>query len=318
MNPIIPADIPKNKHSQFQENYTAITRNTDKLFLFACDQKIEHLNKDFYGDGIAPEANNPEHIFKIAAGGNVGALATHFGLLARYGSNYPNVNYIVKLNGKTDIIQPQKPSAWWSGPSYAQIAKTHALLQDPVSTQLWSVQDVVNLKQESGLPIRGVGFTIYLGSVHEQTMLAQAAQIIYQAHQHGLVTIIWIYPRGIAVKDDQEQHLLAGAAGVAASLGADFVKIKQPRTADDLAIACAAAGNTKVLCAGGQTIKPEELLRHIANNLQAGAAGCAVGRNIFQKNQSDAIALTQALAALVYQNMSVEQALAHYQQTSRS
>ena len=33
--------------------------------LFACDQKVEHLNKDFYGEGIDIADAEPEHLFKI-------------------------------------------------------------------------------------------------------------------------------------------------------------------------------------------------------------------------------------------------------------
>ena len=33
--------------------------------LFACDQKIEHLNDDFYGEGIPLSSNDPAHLFEI-------------------------------------------------------------------------------------------------------------------------------------------------------------------------------------------------------------------------------------------------------------
>ena len=38
--------------------------------LFAGDQKVEHLNSDFYGEGIHNDDGDPEHLFKIAAGAN--------------------------------------------------------------------------------------------------------------------------------------------------------------------------------------------------------------------------------------------------------
>jgi DhnA family fructose-bisphosphate aldolase class Ia len=65
----------------------------------------------------------------------------------------------------------------------------------------------------SNLDILGLGYTIYLGSENEGEMLAQAAQLVFQAHQAGLVTVLWIYPRGKAVKDEKDPHLIAGAAG---------------------------------------------------------------------------------------------------------
>src|SRR5882724_2997900 len=103
---IIPADVPEHKHDIFTKNYNAITRNTGRLFLFSCDHKIEHLNTDFYGKSIAPQALHPEHMFRIASQGNVGAMATHLGLMARYAKQYPDINYIVKLNGKTNSDNP--------------------------------------------------------------------------------------------------------------------------------------------------------------------------------------------------------------------
>lgn len=296
----MPADVPQAAHKQFKHNYTAITRSTNRLFLFACDQKMEHLDLDFQGSGIHADARTLEHVFNIASRAPIGALATHFGLISRYGNAYPNINYIVKLNGKSNLIP----------------TKQH----EPFSNQLWSVADVVALKKTSKLSICGVGYTIYLGSEYEHVMLAQAAQIIHQAHQHGLIAIIWIYPRGKAITNDADPVLLAGAAGIAHSLGADFVKIKQPENAkgkSDAALltrAIAAAGNTGVICSGGEKIDPQDFLKELHEQLQVGAQGCATGRNIFQRSEKDAIAFANAMAALVYKNESVHNALKIYAQ----
>ena len=46
----IPTDVPKSAHKEYLQNYLAATQHTGNLMLFACDQKIEHLNGDFYGD----------------------------------------------------------------------------------------------------------------------------------------------------------------------------------------------------------------------------------------------------------------------------
>lgn len=277
----IPADVPKNSQQQFKENYDAVTHQTDNLFIFAADQKIEHLNDDFYGEGIDAQANEPLHIFEIAKHGHAGALATQYGLIARYGTQYPQINYIVKLNSKTNLI-PTKT-------------------QDPFSTQLWSVADAVALKN-NGLAIRGVGYTLYLGSEHEAPMLAQAAQIITQAHQHGLIAVLWVYPRGKSIIKPSEQ-LFVDAAGVANALGADFVKLSLERHYDIglVHIAAQAAGNTKIVCAGGSKISIPELLEDIREQLENGAAGTAVGRNIFQRPRHEAIELCKTIAELVYQ-----------------
>lgn len=275
----IPADVPPEMHQTYQENMHAITRGMGNLFLFACDQKIEHLNADFHGPNIDPEAANPEHLFSIAQQAPIGAMATQLGLIERYGLQYPEINYIVKLNSKTNLISPEQ--------------------SDPVNALLWDVQNVLQFADQSKLKIRGIGLTIYLGSIHEATMLQDAAQQIFEAHQHGLVAIIWMYPRGKAIQDEQDPQLLAGAAGIANALGADFVKIKPPQ--ENLKLIVAAAGNTKVICAGGEQIPAEQLLAEIKQQMHdGGTAGCAVGRNIFQRSLKDAIALASDIAEIVY------------------
>ena len=52
----VPADVMPEARENYIENYMKATRGTGRLMLFACDQKIEHLNKDFYGEGIDPSA----------------------------------------------------------------------------------------------------------------------------------------------------------------------------------------------------------------------------------------------------------------------
>ncbi len=304
---IVPADVPKDKQKTYIANYLAITKNTGKFFIFAYDQKMEHLNKDFYGTNIHPDAGNPEHIFNIAQNGEVGALATHPGLISRYAQQYDNINYIAKLNGKTPLSAYQGPQARQATPGAAP---------DPISRQLWKVDDVAFMAHNAQLPIAGVGYTIYLGSEYESVMLEQAAQIIYHAHQHGMLAMLWIYPRGKSVAKETDGMLLAGACGVATSLGADIVKIKSPQatknlsSAEWLQVASQAAGNTKVICAGGPVMNIKDFLAQLYTQLHIGStSGCATGRNIFQHSQKEAIALTRAIAAIVYDKATVEQAI---------
>ncbi len=67
MNTYLPTDVPKDKESLFLENLKKTTGGSGRLMLFAGDQKVEHLNNDFYGEGIPLEDNDPEHLFKIAS-----------------------------------------------------------------------------------------------------------------------------------------------------------------------------------------------------------------------------------------------------------
>jgi DhnA family fructose-bisphosphate aldolase class Ia len=294
----IPADVPQHAERDFIDNYYAITKNSDRLFLFSCDQKIEHLHDAFDPDKktIHEDALHPEHLFKIAAQGDIGAMATQLELIARYGKQHSTINYIAKLTSKTNLISSSQ--------------------KDPVSAPLWSVADVVTVKNDAQLFIRGIGVTIYLGSEFEDEMLSFASEAIFDAHQQGLVAILWMYPRGKAVKDETDAHLLAGAAGAANALGADFVKIKAPASTDTESSAerlkeiVAAAGNTRVICAGGEQLPAEKYIQTLYEQLTiGGTAGTATGRNIFQHSLPQAIAMTRAISTLVYHGATPQKAM---------
>lgn len=292
----VPLTVPTQAQQTFSKNYALITHNTGRLFLFAGDQKIEHLNKDFYGPDIAEQAAYPKHLFDIAQSSRIGAFATHLGLIARYGAQYQSIPYIIKLNGKTDLV----PTA----------------IADPTSKCLVTINDVIELKQQSSLNIVGVGITVYLGSTYESEMLAAASQAIIQAHKHGLITIVWMYPRGKSIADERNADLIAGATGIAVCLGADFVKINAPRantsqeSAELLAQATAAAGNTGVICSGGSRTNETLFLQDLHHHIHTGnARGAAIGRNIHQKTLKDAQAFCNAVAAIIFDNADVQTAI---------
>jgi fructose-bisphosphate aldolase/6-deoxy-5-ketofructose 1-phosphate synthase len=294
----VPADVPNGAVNEYLNNYDEITLGSGRLMLFAGDQKIEHLNEDFYGEGIHADDHEPEHLFKIANAAEIGVFAGQMGLISMFGRDYPDIPYLVKLNSKTHLVKTAQ--------------------EDPLSRQLVDVEQVVEFKNNSGLNILGVGYTIYLGSKFEHNMLREAAQAVYKAHQHGLVTVLWIYPRGAAVKDEKDPNLIAGAAGVAACLGTDFVKVNAPKkegmkSAEILKQAVLAAGKTKVICAGGSSTDPKAFLQSLRDQITiAGASGNATGRNIHQKSLEEAIRMCNAITAITIYDKPVEDAYKIY------
>ena len=280
---------------EYIDNYMLATRGTGRLMLFACDQKIEHLNADFYGEGIDIADAEPEHLFKIGSQGVCGVLAGQRGLIAQYAADYPEINYLVKMNSKTNIVGTKQ--------------------EDPYSPQLYDL-DAVLAMREAGVNIVGIGYTIYLGSEFESTMMAEAGELIAQAHANGLIVVLWIYPRGKAVTAEKDPALIAGAAGVALCLGADFVKVNPPKPEDGtspaeaLKIASMASGRCGLVCAGGSTVDAETFLTQLYDQIHVGGAcGNATGRNIHQRSLDEAVRLTKAISAITLADMSVEDAL---------
>ncbi|BFD24971.1 MAG: hypothetical protein JST_000289 [Candidatus Parcubacteria bacterium] len=294
---IVPLSVPLKKRADYRKNLHRATLGSGRLLLFAGDQKVEHLNADFVGANVAAADASPEHLFQIAAAAPIGVFATQLGLIARYGSKYPKVPYLVKINGRSNLYK-----------DYSAVS----------NEAWWSVADVINFKEQSGLNILGVGYTIYLGGQDEDRMLKEAAQLVKDAHTHGLLAVIWMYPRGEKINENAIKTI-AGGAGVAAALGADFVKTKYPYSKTPAATAkkfkevVLAAGETKIICVGGSQQKAEDLLKQAweqVNTAQAG--GMAVGRNLHQRPLDEAVRLATALALIINHEATLAEALAVY------
>jgi len=302
MEIVIPADVPKDKEEEFVKNYQTATKGTGRLMLFAGDQKIEHLNSDFVGENelgpIPQDDADPEHLFRIASQATIGIFAVQYGMVSRFGRKYNKIPYLIKLNSKTNLVKVQQ--------------------MDPLSRALVSVEDVVDLKKTSGLNIVGVGYTIYIGSEFEKEMIREASHIVKEAHKNGLFTVLWMYPRGKAVKDEKDSHLIAGATGVAFCLGSDFTKINAPKKEghdpeEALKEAVVSAGATKVICAGGSSKPIPDFFKQLHRQLNvAGTSGNATGRNIHQKTLQDALRMCNAISSITYGNKDPEFALKVY------
>ena len=291
----VPMDVPAESRDTYIANFLKATRETGRLMLFACDQKIEHMNKDFYGEGIDIADCEPQHLFEIGKNGVIGVLAGQRGLVAQYAADYPEINYLIKMNSKTNLVKTSQ--------------------EDPYSPQLTDLEAVLQMR-ENGVNVVGLGYTIYLGSEYEATMMAEAGQLIAQAHELGLLVVLWIYPRGKAVTAEKDPDLIAGAAGVALCLGADFVKVNPPKPEDGktpaeaLCIAAKAAGRTGLVCAGGGTVDAKTFLTQLYDQIHVGGArGNATGRNIHQRSLDEAVRLTKAISAITLADASVDEAL---------
>lgn len=221
-----------------------------KTLLLAYDQGFEHGAADFTDSNV-----NPETICDIANKGKFNALIVHKGIAEKY-RNLIKIPLIIKLNGKTNIRN-----------------------EEPLSTQVCSVSEAVVLEAV------GVGYTIYLGSEHEQKMFQEFSKIEEEAHSAGLIVIAWIYPRGKAIGTMSPREMLAYAARIGLELGADFIKLPFMGTEMDMAWAVKVAGRARVVFAGGQKKDEGTFLKNIAEVVASGASGLAIGRNIWQARQ---------------------------------
>lgn len=229
-----------------------ILRKGKALFL-AYDQGLEHGPTDFNDKNV-----DPNYIIDIAKKGKFTGIIFQKGIAEKYKQEIKKskIPLIIKLNGKTNLTKGE-----------------------PISKQLCTVKEAIKLGAVA------VGYTIYLGSKHENIMLQEFENIQRQAHEKNIPVIAWIYPRGKSIKSKSKKELMAYSARTGLEIGADIIKIQYNGNKKDLSWAVKSAGKIKVVIAGGIKKSEKILLEQTKEIMQTGTIGLAIGRNIWQNKK---------------------------------
>ena len=248
-----------------------------KSVILAMDHGLEHGPVDFES---VPETIDPETVFEIATHDAVTALAVQKGVAEKYYPSYEDdVNLLAKLNGTSNL---------WMG--------------EPYSPQNWTVDYAAEVGADA------VGYTVYSGSNHEPEMFEDFRRIQEAAHRdHDLPVVMWSYPRGQGLKNDTSGDVIAYAARIALELGADIAKVKYPGSQAAMEWAVDSAADTKVVMSGGSKTSDYDFLSSVESVMNAGGAGLAVGRNVWQRENP--LEILDALEKVIYDGASAEQAL---------
>jgi class I fructose-bisphosphate aldolase len=241
-----------------------------KSMLLAYDQGFEHgPSLDFNDKNV-----DPAYIMDIAVRGGFNGIVFQKGLAEKYYDG--KVPLIVKTNAKAGLTKGE-----------------------PNSRQNCSVEYALSLGAKA------VGYTIYLGSQYEGEMFAEFGRLQEQAHEHGIPAIVWVYPRGQAVQNDTSKEIVSYAARIGLELGADAVKIKYTGDPKTFSWAVKAAGKSLVYMSGGpKAPTDQDFLNQVRGVMEAGAAGLAVGRNVWQNE--DPIKMAGYLRQIIFEKKPVE------------
>jgi 2-amino-4,5-dihydroxy-6-oxo-7-(phosphooxy)heptanoate synthase len=123
---------------------------------------------------------------------------------------------------------------------------------------------------------------VNIGSIDESRQVSDLATAAEACDRWGMPLLAMMYVRGPRIENPRDPRLLAHAATIAADLGADLVKL--PFAGSVAAMAEVIDGcSVPVLVAGGPRLADTDaLLSYVEDALLAGAAGLAMGRNLFQ------------------------------------
>lgn len=149
---------------------------------------------------------------------------------------------------------------------------------------------------------------LYTHHPEEDRLYREAASLISECHRVGIPVILEALPFGLGRPDDYTPENIAFTVRLAAELGADVVKTAYP--GDPVAFAeIVRASVVPVIVLGGAPAADERgFLQTVREALDAGAAGIAIGRNVWAHESPATMA--RRLHALVREDATVDQALA--------
>lgn len=261
---------------------------TGKLVILPVDQGFEHGPARSFAPN--PEGYDPTYHPSLAVEAGCNAYAAPPGFIESIAHDYAGrLPLILKVNSSDSLGGPDQPASALTG----------------------SVRDALRLG------CTAIGFTIYPGSSLRNTTYQEIRDLIAEAREVGLPTIIWSYPRGGKLSKDGETAIdvVAYAAHLACQLGAHIVKVKPPTAhveqseakkyyekiptetlADRIKHVVQSSFNGKriVIFSGGATKGTEEVLKELREIKKGGGNGTIMGRNAFQRPRGEAISLLKS------------------------
>ena len=147
-----------------------------------------------------------------------------------------------------------------------------------------------------------VSVHVSLGCTQEPAMLRDFGQVACACEQWGMPLLAMVY-----VKEHSDVKALAHTARLAQELGADIVKIGDPGSAEAIKNITDCVSIPVLIAGGEKNGDSQQLLYRVHNAITAGASGVAVGRNIFQ--HSNPQAMMRIVCDLVHQNKTLDEAV---------
>ena len=266
------------------------------LLFLPIDQGIEHGPRDFFPN---PASKDPEYQFRLAAEAGYSAIACQIGLAEKYYPDYAGqVPLLLKINAKTDV--PSSDEAF-----------------SPLNA---SVEDAVRLGADA------VGYTLYVGSPRQDADLLQLREVRTDCDRYGMPLVVWAYPRGrdIDAKGGPTSfYAIDYAARLAMEMGADVVKLNMPKINPEkdkqapapynelevtqeeaITQVVASAGRSLVVLSGGSKVDDDHLLQQTRFIMGAGGSGVIYGRNVWQREWSEALEIIEQIKEIMLANVS--------------
>lgn len=222
--------------------------------IFAQDRKTVIAALDHGSAGIFPLAGlqDPEKLIPIVTANGADAIITSPGIARLCAGLFGRTGLILRIDG---------------GPS-AQTGEWERI------QVVLSVEDALRLGADAVI-MMGI-----VGAPGESETLANLWQVAAECHAWGVPLVAEMLPGGFLAKEVTIEQI-AVAARLGAELGADLIKIRYQAPAQDYRYVIESCYRPLIIL-GGSKQPLDMLAQDVRAALDAGAAGVAVGRNIWQ------------------------------------
>ncbi len=144
----------------------------------------------------------------------------------------------------------------------------------------------------------GVMNMLYTHHPREADIYRDCASLISQGMEVEIPVIVEALPFGIGRPDDYTPENIGFCVRVAAELGADVVKTAYPGDKAAFAEIVQSCFVPVIVLGGATSDDPGSVLSMVEDAIEAGAAGVAIGRNVW--GAADPVAMARSLAEIVH------------------
>ncbi len=177
------------------------------------------------------------------------------------------------------------------------LSASTALSDDPNDKRL-----VTSVEKAVSLGADAVSVHVNIGSRTEGEQLERLGMVSERCDWYGMPLLAMMYPRG---KVDVTTETVSHAARVGYEMGADIVKVPYTSKFGEVTRIC----KVPVVVAGGSKGSEYDLLKRVEDVMRRGAAGVAVGRNVF--SSEDPVSVAKALHMIVHGRMGAEEVMGY-------
>jgi predicted phospho-2-dehydro-3-deoxyheptonate aldolase len=155
-----------------------------------------------------------------------------------------------------------------------------------------------------------VSVHVNVGSEKEGDMLKDLGDVACECEELGLSLLAMMYPRGKNIHNQYDPELIAHACRIGAEMGVDIIKTNYTGDQDTFREVVKGCPVPIIIAGGMKTNSDKELLDKIKGACDSGAAGVAVGRNVFMHDTPPV--MVRRICGVVHEGLTPAEALKQY------